>query len=90
MSEVAVRVEDDGAVRHVVLCRSERRNAITPALRDQLGAALDDADADDAVKVVLLRADGPDFCVGFDLQWSTSAPAFCWSGPDPTPEPPRG
>ncbi len=70
---MAVRVEDDGAVRNVVLCRPERRNAITPALRDQLGAALDAADADDAVKVVLLRADGPTFCVGFDLQWATAA-----------------
>jgi enoyl-CoA hydratase len=72
---MAVRVEDDGAVRNVVLCRPERRNAITPALRDQLGDALDAADADDAVKVVLLRADGPDFCVGFDLHWATAAQA---------------
>ena len=41
----AIRIEDDGAVRHLVLCRPDEYNTITPALRDELDAALDDADA---------------------------------------------
>jgi len=71
----AVRIEDDGAVRHLVLCRPAELNTITPQLRDELAAALDGADRDSSVKVVLLRADGRAFCAGFGLDWSTMAQA---------------
>lgn len=71
----AVRVEDDGAVRHLVLCRPDEFNTITAQLRDELDAALDAADADNAVRVVLLRAEGRAFCAGFGLDWSTLAQA---------------
>jgi enoyl-CoA hydratase len=66
----AIRVEDDGAVRHLVLCRPDELNTITFALRNELDAALDAADRDDDVRVVLLRADGEAFCAGFGLDWS--------------------
>jgi enoyl-CoA hydratase len=68
----AVRVEDDGAVRSLVLCRPTKYNTITPALRDELDAALDGAERDPEVRVVLLRAEGPAFCAGYGLDWSTS------------------
>jgi enoyl-CoA hydratase len=71
----AIRVEDDGAVRHLVLCRGREYNTITPELRDELAGALDGADRDAGVKVVLLRAEGPAFCAGFGLDWSTLAQA---------------
>jgi enoyl-CoA hydratase len=71
----AIRVEDDGAVRHLVLCRPDEYNTITLELRDELRTALDHADADPAVRVVLLRAEGPAFCSGFGLDWSTAAQA---------------
>ncbi len=67
----AIRVEDDGAVRHLILCRPDEFNTITPEFRDQLGQNLDDADIDGSVKVVLLRAEGKAFCAGFGLDWST-------------------
>jgi enoyl-CoA hydratase len=71
----AVRTETDGAVRHVILCRPQQYNTITPQLRDELGAALDEADRDSTVRVVLLRAEGPAFCAGYGLDWSTAAQA---------------
>jgi enoyl-CoA hydratase len=71
----AIRVEDDGAVRHLVLCRAGEYNTITVALRDELGAALDEADGDNRVRVVLVRAEGEAFCAGFGLDWSTVAQA---------------
>jgi len=74
-SSPAIRVVDDGAVRSVVLCRAAEYNTITPQLRDELGDALDAADVDRSVKVVLLRAEGPAFCAGFGLDWSTLAQA---------------
>ena len=71
----AVRTETDAGVRSVVLCRPEEYNTITPELRDELAAAVDDADADRDVRVILLRADGPAFCAGYGLDWSTQAQA---------------
>jgi enoyl-CoA hydratase len=71
----AVRTETDAGVRSIVLCRPDEYNTITPALRDELAAAVDDADADREVRVILLRADGPAFCAGYGLDWSTQAQA---------------
>jgi len=71
----AVRTETDAGVRSVVLSRPGEYNTITPELRDELAAAIDDADADRDVRVILLRADGPAFCAGYALDWSTQAQA---------------
>ena len=76
----AIRIEDEGAVRRLVLCRPDEFNTITPQLRDELDAALDAADRDAAVKVVLLSAEGRAFCAGFGLDWSTSVPAPAATG----------
>ncbi|MGH9055658.1 MAG: crotonase/enoyl-CoA hydratase family protein [Acidimicrobiales bacterium] len=67
----AVRVEQDGPVWHLVLCRPFELNTITANLRDQLSEALDAAERSSEVKVVLLRAEGRAFCAGFGLDWST-------------------
>jgi enoyl-CoA hydratase len=67
----AIRIEDEDGVRSLVLCRAEEFNTITPQLRDELDAALDGADRDPSVRVVLLRAEGRAFCAGFGLDWST-------------------
>jgi enoyl-CoA hydratase len=71
----AIRIEDDGGVRHLVLCRPDEYNTITLALRDELDAALDAADRDNSVRVVLVRAEGKAFCAGFGLDWSTVSQA---------------
>jgi enoyl-CoA hydratase len=71
----AVRTETDAGVRSIVLSRPEEYNTITPELRDELAAAIDDADADRDVRVILLCADGPAFCAGYGLDWSTQAQA---------------
>jgi enoyl-CoA hydratase len=75
MDEHAVRVSDEGAVRRLTLCRPKAYNTITPQLRDELGAALDAAQADRGVSVILLDAEGPAFCSGYGLDWSTAAQA---------------
>ena len=66
-----LRAETVNGVRHLVLCRAAEYNTITPALRDELAAAIDAADADRDVHVILLRAEGPAFCAGYGLDWST-------------------
>ncbi|MCL4413302.1 MAG: crotonase/enoyl-CoA hydratase family protein [Actinobacteria bacterium] len=62
-------------MRSLVLCRPAELNTITPDLRDQLDDALEAADRDPSVKVVVLRAEGRAFCAGFGLDWSTLAQA---------------
>lgn len=64
-----VRVERESAtgVATVVLDRPERRNALNAALVAQLRGALRELDADPSVRVIALRAAGPDFCAGADL-----------------------
>ena len=71
----ALRIEDHGHVRELVLCRADEFNTITVELRDELGAALDAADRDRDVRVVLIRAEGRAFCAGFGLDWSTAGQA---------------
>ncbi|RIK06109.1 MAG: enoyl-CoA hydratase [Acidobacteria bacterium] len=71
----AIRTEDDNGVRNLIFCRPDEYNTITLELRGQLEAALEAADADPKVKVVLITAEGPAFCAGFGLDWSTAAQA---------------
>jgi enoyl-CoA hydratase len=70
-----LRTETDAGVRSIILTRAAEYNTITPALRDELAEAIDQAEADAAVRVILLRADGPAFCAGYGLDWSTAAQA---------------
>jgi enoyl-CoA hydratase len=70
-----LRTETAEGVREIVLCRADAYNTITPALRDELAAAIDAADADRDVHAILLRAEGPAFCAGYALDWGTAAQA---------------
>jgi enoyl-CoA hydratase len=70
-----LRIETRNGVRHLVLCRAAAYNTITPQLRDELAAAIDAADDDRDVRVILLRAEGRAFCAGYGLDWSTAAEA---------------
>jgi enoyl-CoA hydratase/carnithine racemase len=62
-----ILTEDRGAVRHIVLNRPEKRNAMNQALLAELGDALRAAAGDDGVRCVVLRGDGPVFSAGVDL-----------------------
>ncbi|MFI6902528.1 crotonase/enoyl-CoA hydratase family protein [Nonomuraea sp. NPDC050394] len=70
-----IRTETAGGVRSIILNRPQEYNTITPGLRDALAGAIDEADADPDVRVMLLRAEGRAFCAGYGLDWSTEAQA---------------
>jgi enoyl-CoA hydratase len=70
-----LRTDTHAGVRSIVLTRALEYNTITPRLRDELAAAIDEADAASDVRVILLRAEGPAFCAGYGLDWSTTAQA---------------
>jgi len=62
-----VLVEDRGAVRHLVLNRPEKRNALNGETIAELGAAVEAAAGDDDVRVVVVRGEGAMFSSGMDL-----------------------
>jgi enoyl-CoA hydratase/carnithine racemase len=62
-----VLTEDRGPVRHVVLNRPEKRNAIDDEVVLGLHDALTAAAADDDVRCVVLRGEGPMFSSGMDF-----------------------
>ena len=68
MSNPPVRLERDGAVAHIVLARPEAGNAVSLALCRAFADAVETCAADPFVRAVLVRAEGPNFCVGGDLQ----------------------
>src|SRR3989442_10569574 len=70
-----LRTETADGVRSIVLCRAAEYNTITPELRDELAQAIEDADADRDVHVILLRAEGPAFCAGYGLDWAIGSEA---------------
>ena len=51
----------------ITLNRPEKMNAFTTQMRDDMIAAFDATDADDAVRVVIVTGAGRAFCAGADL-----------------------
>jgi methylglutaconyl-CoA hydratase len=65
-----IRVERDArGVVQIFLCRAEVRNALNPYLIDQIRRALDVLNSEGDARILVLRGEGRDFCVGADLQW---------------------
>lgn len=63
-----VRVTAANGIARVTLARAEARNALNLAMCHALTAAFEALDADGAVRVVLLDAEGPVFCAGADMK----------------------
>ena len=66
----------EAGIARVWLARPELRNALNPALLDELGATLQRLEADPAVRVVVLGGRGKVFCAGADLRWMTQAASY--------------
>ena len=70
MSYTAIQFETDGPVATITMDRPEKRNALNHALLDDLLHALNVVADDDALKVAILRANGPAFSAGYDIDGS--------------------
>jgi len=57
----------EGAVRVIELNRPDKRNALNDELIAALKDALCEADADEALRAIVIRGAGKDFCSGADL-----------------------
>jgi enoyl-CoA hydratase/carnithine racemase len=63
-----VRIEDVGSVRHVVISRAEKRNALSSDVYAELGEAFAAAARAVDVRCVIVRGDGPIFSAGNDVE----------------------
>lgn len=62
-----ILTEDRDHVRTILLNRPEKLNALTTELAEGMIAAIETADRDDRVHVILLSGAGRGFCAGLDL-----------------------
>ena len=68
-----VLLEVDGGVAVVTLNAPDRRNALTPAMADELIATFDEVDARADIGALVVKAVGKSFCAGGDIATLTSA-----------------
>src|SRR5687767_2837009 len=66
MSDVLLWNDENG-VRWLTLNRPERKNSVSPELREELLAQLDEIRANDDVRCVVITGAGDAFCSGVDL-----------------------
>jgi enoyl-CoA hydratase/carnithine racemase len=65
MSEIIVT--DDGPIRTVRMNRPEKKNALTAAMYQDMAVAIEDANANTAVRCVLIAGAPNAFCAGNDI-----------------------
>jgi enoyl-CoA hydratase/carnithine racemase len=70
-----IRAAEAAGVLTITLAYPERRNAIGPQMTNELLWALDDAHADETVRVIVLTGDGRAFCAGGDFAQMTGGDA---------------
>ena len=62
-----IRYEVEDGILTITLDRPDRLNAWTPRMCQELLAAYDAADADDAVRAIVMTGEGRAYCAGADL-----------------------
>lgn len=67
MSEAPILFAKTEQVLRITLNRPAQKNSLSPARVREITAALEDVMADDSARVVVIDAQGADFCAGADL-----------------------
>jgi methylglutaconyl-CoA hydratase len=62
-----VKVEIKERVGYIILNRPDKRNALNAEFVEELKSAFSAAEKNDAIKVIVLKANGSAFCAGADL-----------------------
>jgi len=70
-----IRYSTEGPLAWLSLNRPDKLNAISPAMIAELNHALDRAESDPEVRVILLTGEGRAFSAGFDLDMGMEEPA---------------
>ncbi len=65
-----IRIDrDDRGVATIWMVRTDKHNALSALMMDELTTAAGDLGSDDSVRCVILAAEGKSFCAGGDLGW---------------------
>jgi len=70
----SLRIERDGAVAHLILTGPGKGNAMGPATWTEIPAALDELEADPAIRALVVRGHAEHFSFGLDVR--ATAPAL--------------
>src|SRR2546423_9170360 len=62
-----IKVENDGGILNVTMARPDKKNALTNAMYGALADAIEGAETDTAVRVLLIRGEGDVFTAGNDV-----------------------
>lgn len=68
-----IRSEREGPLAWITLNRPEKLNAISRTMVAELNRALDEIEADEQVRVILVKGEGRAFSAGFDLEPTAEA-----------------
>jgi enoyl-CoA hydratase/carnithine racemase len=69
MEYETIRYTTAEGIGRITLCRPEAMNAITPAMLNEIRAAILKSGEDEEVKVIVLTGEGKAFSAGVDLKW---------------------
>jgi 2-(1,2-epoxy-1,2-dihydrophenyl)acetyl-CoA isomerase len=64
-----ILIERDGPIGRLVFNRPEKLNAFYGSMRDEVGEGLEELEADDSVRVVVITGRGRAFCAGADVNY---------------------
>ena len=67
MAEQSIKIQFEEGVARITLCRPARKNALDDNLFKGIATALNEADQNPEVHVLLLAGEGGNFCSGMDL-----------------------
>ncbi|MFU8805870.1 MAG: enoyl-CoA hydratase [Bradymonadaceae bacterium] len=76
-----IQIHRDGPVLELIINRPETKNALTLAMYESLVKGLEEADQNDAIRVVLIRGAGGNFTSGNDLKDFMQDPPMDQSSP---------
>jgi enoyl-CoA hydratase len=75
MTNSTIKYEARGRIARITLNRPERLNAINDAMPGDIRRAVEQANADDAVHVIVVDGAGRAFCAGYDLKEYAEGPS---------------
>ncbi|CAN5373553.1 enoyl-CoA hydratase-related protein [soil metagenome] len=76
MALVEISVKD--RIGYITLNRPEKRNSLSPEMVSELKIAFQEAESDEHVKVIVLKANGESFCAGADLAYLQNLQKFSY------------
>lgn len=79
-NDLLLRKYCEGGILRLTMNDMKRRNALSEEMMATLGDALQQAESDQSVRVIILAANGPAFCAGHDLKQMTAGRANADNG----------